>query len=393
MKQINFIKLTKLSNRFFLTVTGIFLISGLAYGQAIQVNSDGEVGINYAPSSNAILFVVGDANHSYAMDVVGDASFGKSYHFKQKVSNIAGIGCDWSSGNTLKVVGGSEINALKVDGACVLTEGWSYSDERLKKNIENLSYEELLTKIMNIDGKQFMYKNKEELEALNSTGEIQFDVDTIRDTDSLGKMHLETVVRTPDFSKGKKYGLIAQDLLKEFPELVRLDSTDMTYGINYTGFIPILLEVVKHQQTALQEKQQDMDDIQSRLTALESDIQFIKAQCCNDAVTRKKSATAADDNMLENDNTPQQATASLAQNIPNPFTENTEISYFLPNNAGEATLYIYNMQGSQIASYPINHTGHGSITINGGELNPGMYFYTLIAGDAEVDTKRMILTE
>ncbi len=86
-------------------------------------------------------------------------------------------------------------------------------------------------------------------------------------------------------------------------------------------------------------------------------------------------------------------TSFIAQNIPNTFTASTEIRYYLPDNAGDATIYIYNMQGSQIASYPINHTGHGSITINGGELNPGMYFYTLIAGDAEVDTKRMILTE
>ena len=53
----------------------------------------------------------------------------------------------------------------------------------------------------------------------------------------------------------------------------------------------------------------------------------------------------------------------------------------------------YGLIAQDLASYPINHTGHGSITINGGELNPGMYFYTLIAGDAEVDTKRMILTE
>ena len=32
-------------------------------------------------------------------------------------------------------------------------------------------------------------------------------------------------------------------------------------------------------------------------------------------------------------------------------------------------------------------------TINGSELQPGLYIYTLVADGKEVDTKRMILTE
>ena len=34
-----------------------------------------------------------------------------------------------------------------------------------------------------------------------------------------------------------------------------------------------------------------------------------------------------------------------------------------------------------------------SITINGSELMSGMYIYTLIADDKEIDTERMILTQ
>jgi hypothetical protein len=52
----------------------------------------------------------------------------------------------------------------------------------------------------------------------------------------------------------------------------------------------------------------------------------------------------------------------------------------------------YNMQGSQIENFQINAFGKGSITIQGGSMQPGMYMYTLIADGREVDTNRMILT-
>jgi hypothetical protein len=51
------------------------------------------------------------------------------------------------------------------------------------------------------------------------------------------------------------------------------------------------------------------------------------------------------------------------------------------------------MSGSPVKTISIIQKGKGSIIINGAELNPGMYLYTLIADGKEVDTKRMILTE
>jgi hypothetical protein len=51
------------------------------------------------------------------------------------------------------------------------------------------------------------------------------------------------------------------------------------------------------------------------------------------------------------------------------------------------------MQGKLIKTYPINTKKEGSIEINGGEMQPGMYLYSLIIDGKEIDTKRMILTE
>jgi hypothetical protein len=90
---------------------------------------------------------------------------------------------------------------------------------------------------------------------------------------------------------------------------------------------------------------------------------------------------------------PQEEAPSLDQNFPNPFNQSTQIGYYLPEATRTANLYIYNMNGLQIKSIPIQNRGKGSVTINGSELRSGMYIYTLIVDGREIDTKRMILTQ
>ena len=83
----------------------------------------------------------------------------------------------------------------------------------------------------------------------------------------------------------------------------------------------------------------------------------------------------------------------LEQNSPNPFNISTTIAFYLPTSIAEASIYIYDMNGGQIKSYPINTRGNGSIIIQGSELAAGMYLYALIADGKVIDTKRMILTK
>ena len=85
--------------------------------------------------------------------------------------------------------------------------------------------------------------------------------------------------------------------------------------------------------------------------------------------------------------------AKLFQNNPNPFTESTTINYELSADVKTADVYIYDMQGKQIKRYTISNGGKGSVKINGSELSPGMYMYSLVAGGKVIDTKGMMLTE
>lgn len=156
-------------------------------------------------------------------------------------------------------------------------------------------------------------------------------------------------------------GLLAQELQTVLPGSVVYDSISKSYGVNYVSLIPLVIQALKEQQKMI-------EDLQGRLSKNNLKIGSMVTDDAN-------------------------AIASLEQNFPNPFSQSTKIGYYLPGAVTNAVLYIYNMNGNQVKSIPVSQSGSGSITINGYELQPGMYFYTLIADGKEIDTKRMILTD
>ena len=64
--------------------------------------------------------------------------------------------------------------------------------------------------------------------------------------------------------------------------------------------------------------------------------------------------------------------AKLYQNTPNPFTERTEIRFTLPDDAQNAYIYIFDMQGKMLRQIPVDASMQ-SVTINGYELSAGIY--------------------
>ena len=83
---------------------------------------------------------------------------------------------------------------------------------------------------------------------------------------------------------------------------------------------------------------------------------------------------------------------SIFQNTPNPFSNETEIKYYMPENADNACIYVFSLNGNLLLTKPITQMGNGSIVISNSELEAGMYIYTLAVGGVEVDSRRMVLT-
>jgi hypothetical protein len=169
----------------------------------------------------------------------------------------------------------------------------------------------------------------------------------------------------------KNYGFIAQDVEKIFPNIV-YENDQGIKGIALAELIPVIVEVLKKQQT-------NINELTKRVEALEGNGNAIE-----------KSASIETGSTITNEVA---ESCILEQNIPNPFSENTRIDMYLPESVSNAAMYIYNMQGKQIKVFKIQERGNSSITIIGYTLEAGMYLYTLIADGKEVDTKKMILTK
>ena len=216
------------------------------------------------------------------------------------------------------------------------------SDARLKINVTSVE-KDAVQKIQALRPVHF-YWNPEDVTVKNDSGTFQvsyFSKDT-------------------EFDR-KHYGFIAQEVQKLFPELVYEDGAGYL-SVNYVELIPLLIEAVQD---------------------LSAEVEELKAQGNPQQAPRRAPASG--------DSADHQAV--LYQNNPNPFSIDTEIGYLLPTNTQSATLYVYNMNGTQVADYPIHSYGAGSVTITAGHLEAGMYLYSLIADGQIVDTKRMILTK
>ncbi len=213
------------------------------------------------------------------------------------------------------------------------------SDVRKKENVREMN--NALEKILKLNAVYYDYKKEFMIS------------DSIKDERIITKLEAE---------RKNKAGFIAQDLQAILPEVVNYDDSTDIYGIDYTKIIPYLAEAIKEQQAII-------DDLKSKIGKKSSDV----------IPNEKDGNMGIDEPYLE-------------QNVPNPFSEATTINFFLPNDACDVLLNIYDMQGLQIKSYSITEKGNSSVIISSNELQPGMYLYTLIVDSKEIDTKRMILT-
>ncbi len=83
----------------------------------------------------------------------------------------------------------------------------------------------------------------------------------------------------------------------------------------------------------------------------------------------------------------------LYQNDPNPFAEETDITYFLPETVGSATIMFYDNTGVIIKSVQLQSKGNGTLHVYASDLSSGMYTYALIVDGKMIDSKKMMKTK
>ncbi len=204
-----------------------------------------------------------------------------------------------------------------------------------------------------------------------------------------------------NLSTGKQYGLIAQDVQSILPELVNnnvhpavLDTLGnvITPSVNflsleYQQLIGIMLKGIQELQSkndSLVKKLNNKDSIQdARLAALEAAI----TQCCSNANAR--TANTPTKNQVDVELSDKDAIV-LDQNVPNPFAEQTTITYNVPVSVGKAQIIFYNALGQIIQTVDIKTRGKGKVNVFSSDLSSGLYHYTLIADGKVIDSKKMV---
>lgn len=175
------------------------------------------------------------------------------------------------------------------------------------------------------------------------------------------------------------YGFLTSEVKKHFPDLVVEDKAGNSY-VDYNGLLAVVVQ-------ALNEQQRTIEKLYAKV-----------ADCCGQGIsyrngdnggTESKSGGQKGGNGDIDDGT----TPILYQNSPNPFTDRTEIRYYVPQGATTTTIYLFTISGTLLQSYPTATMGNGSISIGAETLSAGMYVYSMVVDGQIVDTHRMILTE
>jgi hypothetical protein len=239
--------------------------------------------------------------------------------------------------------------------------GYFGSDSTLKENITKV--ESPLTKLKKLNGYEYNYKN-----------------DFKKGTKTTGYIKNEQKIE-------RRLGLLAQEVEQVFPGVVKT-MPDSTKAISYTDLTALLIESIKEQQIQI-------ETLQEIVYSQEKDLVKIKEKyekCCSTDKKSNLKSGSIDDNFNEDDLLLDSEMAKLYENTPNPFSQNTEIKFYIPEAAVNSILIIHDMQGVEIMSFPIQQKGSGIKIISGTELQAGMYLYTLLIDGKIIDTKRMILT-
>lgn len=228
---------------------------------------------------------------------------------------------------------------------------WLGSDSTFKKDI--IKMDNALLKIKKLEGVSYQLREeKKDIIEENSNEANKF----------VSSKKVEEQLKLEE--SRRHLGLIAQEVEQVFPEAVRT-MPDGTKAVAYTQLIAVCIEAIKELNLKVEELE----------AVINSNGESEKLQINNDF----KSNTVI--------------LPKLHQNAPNPFTEKTVIKYVIPENVQKASILIFNMQGTLLKTYDNLLSNNGELIINGGELEAGMYMYSLIVDGKEIDTKKMILSK
>ncbi|MCB0408842.1 MAG: tail fiber domain-containing protein [Flavobacteriales bacterium] len=182
-------------------------------------------------------------------------------------------------------------------------------------------------------------------------------------------------------------GFIAQEIESIEPLLTFVDDSNLVH-VNYDRVVPILVESVKELDAIVQTKDSIIDNLQTQIIEIRNCLN--NANICYGEGNRTSSQNPSNDVNEKSIQLVNISSIILDQNLPNPFAENTVITYSIPDDVMEAKLMFYNMNGRIIKEMVIEERGESKLTVYGENLESGIYTYSLIADGKLIATKKMV---
>lgn len=173
-------------------------------------------------------------------------------------------------------------------------------------------------------------------------------------------------------SSTAQIGLVGQQVQNVVPEVVFKDSAGY-YNIQYGRLVALLVSGMKEQQSQI-------DSLKS--IVMGTNQKSTDENSSNENQSKTQYVELASENVI-----------ILNQNDPNPFAEETDITYYLPDNVNEAKIMFYDNTGKIIKAVELIGKGNGTLHVYASNLSSGIYTYALIADGKVIDTKKMMKSE
>lgn len=343
---------------------GVNARSGSTSAQNIGVNSIALNGTTYSIAGNFdVIGSTSPANYGLQVEVMSNTGSVNNYGGQFIVngnnagSNNYGVysDCGPSSGNT-PPTGPNYAGYFNGDVLVTGTFGVT-SDASIKKDVKNID------------------------KALDILGQLQPKTYSFDQT-------VHPQIHLPG---QKQYGVIAQEVEKVLPELIVPIHHPALYdslgkeispavdlkGVNYQGFIALLMQGMKEQQDMIEDQQKQINELKSLVGGSQL----------------PGNNGAGNNSTSQNIELSDKNVVVLNQNVPNPFAEQTVISYNIPGNTGFAQIIFYNSMGQLIKAIDIREKGKGQLNVFANDLSSGTYTYSLVVDGKVIDSKKMTKTE
>jgi len=346
-------------------------------------------GRSTAVGSKAGVYSTGENNTFIGYHAGNNAGTGSS-------NTIVGYGADINDGalSNATAIGNSTVvgasDRVRLGNTSVTSIGgqvaWSvFSDERMKTNIKE-----------NVPGLKF----------INLLKPITYNYDIDKEQSIMGVQSTEKWARQYDITRMQFTGFSAQQVENAAKQIeydfsgvdAPKNDKDM-YALRYSDFVVPLVKAVQELSKINDDKSAAIDSLQKQHTdqqrqiddlknlVLQMQQQLQRLQRCSQCGSTVTVNAAQQNNIILTD------AASLQQNIPNPFTNTTTISYSLPNKFSSAKIIITDKNGKQLKQLNLPGAGKGTIHVDASILASGAYNYSLFVDGRLIASKEMVLTK